>query len=60
MRKRPFAAAPEPESPRPPSMPIADAYNLLGGELQLAGAIIEQNEIVPCAVHFGELNHDFS
>ena len=41
-------------------MPIADAYNLLGGELQLAGAIIEQNEIVPCAVHFGELNHDFS
>ncbi len=43
-----------------PSMPIADVHNLLGGELQLAGAIIEQNEIVPCAVHLGELNHDFS
>jgi hypothetical protein len=43
-----------------PPMPIADAHYLFGGELQFAGAIIKQNEIVPGAVHLRELNHDFS
>ena len=43
-----------------PSMPIANADYFFGGELQFAGTIIEQNEIVPRAVHFRELNHDFS
>jgi hypothetical protein len=42
------------------TMPIADAHYLFYGELQFAGAIIEQNEIVPGAVHLRELNHDFS
>ena len=43
-----------------PAMPIADAHYLFGGELQFAGPIIEQNEIVPRPVHLRELNHNFS
>ena len=38
-------------------MPIANTDNVIRRELQLTGAIVEENEIVTGAVHFRELNH---
>ena len=40
------------------AMAIANSNDLLGLEAHFAGAIINHDEIVPCAVHLGESQHD--
>ena len=39
------------------AMAIANPGNLLGGEHEIAGPIVEENEIVPRAGHLGEAEH---
>ena len=39
------------------AMPVADLRDLIGREMQIAGAIIDQDEIVARAVHFRETQH---
>jgi len=41
-------------------VPIAKTCNLAAVEMDLAGAIVDQDEIVSCAIHFCKTQHPIS